>query len=136
MTSTRVAFVIILGASLFLDSPSIAEETKETSKLQGPPGVTYKGGDGHDCKQAVIIKGAKGEAQEVEAEAKWLESRYPGYTKFKQRTTGNFSVGATGTTIGPMYDLITITTAEGQDNTVCFGFKPPKTMFKPAESTH
>ena len=113
------------GHRALRDAP--AKDPGSTPAVKAPPGVAYKGGDGRDRNHAVIIKGAGSEAVEAEAELKWLESQ--------QQSTGDFSVGPKGTTFGPMFDVITITTGDGQEKTVYFGFKPPKMMFKPATST-
>ena len=132
----RTIFALVVAITLATSSGhmAIGKEPKSTPDVKAPPGVAYKGGDGSDCKHAVIIKGAGSEAQETEAETKWLEAHYPGYTKVKQQVTGDFSVGAKGTTMGPVHDVVTITTAAGEQKTVCFGFKPEKMYFKPAAS--
>ena len=99
-----------------------AKSKKSEPEVVGPPGVTYKGGDGHDCKHAVIIKGANGESVEAEAEAKWLEARYPGYKKVKQQVTGGISFSASGGSVSSLMEQVFITTADGKDKTICFGF--------------
>ena len=78
--------------------------------IAGPRGVTYHGGDGSDCKHAVIVKGADGETRLSEAQAAWLAARYPGYTKVKAEATDS----------KPPETMITIKTADGQEKAVCF----------------
>jgi len=123
VTMNRVVIgVVILTVGLMLASVSQAKPKKSSSAVEGPPGVTYKGGDGHDCKHAVIIHGAKGETVEAEAESKWLEFQYPGYKKVKQQVTGGISLGSGGGSVDSLMEQVFITTADGQEKTICFGF--------------
>ena len=114
--------LVILTAGLMLASIAQAKSKKSSPAVEGPPGVTYKGGDGHDCKHAVIIHGAKGEAVEAEAESKWLEAQFPGYKKIKQQVTGGISFGSKGGSVDSLMEQVFITTTEGQEKTICFGF--------------
>jgi hypothetical protein len=122
MKRCLLVLTLVFAVGLGLEGVTHAKSSKSAPNVQGPPGVTYKGGDGRDCKHAVIIKGSQGEAMDAEAEAKWLEARYPGYKKVKQQVTGGFGVGAKGSSIDSLNEQIFITTADGQEKTVCFGF--------------
>ena len=129
-----------IGASLCLALPPLVL-AKPATKPEPPPGVSYKGGDGSDCQHAVIIKGASDEAQIVDAKKRWLEWRYPGHTKVKETTSGDcsgrfaFSTTAEGTKLGPIHEVMTVTTVDGHEKTVWFDFKPPMFMLKPAASS-
>jgi len=104
-----VGFILVVTVALLGAGRCVAAK----QRVAGPPGVTYSGGDGSDCKNAVIIKGADGELREAEAEAAWLAAHDHGYTKVKAEAKGQNTV-------------ITIRTSGGAEKAVCFGFKPEK----------
>ena len=78
MNRAGTIVALIITVVLFSGYTVGAKSSKSAPEVQGPPVVTYQGGDGRDCKHAVIVKGANDHAIEAEAEIKWLETRYPG----------------------------------------------------------
>jgi hypothetical protein len=66
---------------------------------------TYAGGDGSSLEHAVVINGAKGESDGVQAEYVWLRRHYPTHRLLRQAVK---SVG------GRMYDQMDLATPEGE----------------------
>ena len=75
------------------------------------------GGDGSSCQQAVVIANAKYRETGLMAEKLWLDQKYPGCKDTKQSAMNS---------VGKHYDLVELTTADGQslkvyfDTTECF----------------
>jgi hypothetical protein len=73
--------------------------------------ISYSGGDGSSCQQAVIIDDAKFRESGFLKERTWLARQYPGYRETSQSTT----------TLGNKhYDVIQVTTVDGQATKVYF----------------
>lgn len=73
-------------------------------------GISYEGGDGSSCQNAIAIVGAKGEADGVASEYTWIKSHYPG-ARLEQQALTECS--------GAPADKMSIVTAEGA-NVVLF----------------
>jgi hypothetical protein len=75
------------------------------------------GGDGSSCQQAVVITNAKYRETGLMAEKLWLDRKYPGSRETRQSALNS---------AGKHYDLVEVTTADGQaakvyfDTTECF----------------
>ena len=75
------------------------------------------GGDGSSCQQAVVINNARYRETALVAEKLWLDQKYPGRKDTKQSAMNS---------VGKHYDLVELTTADGQslkvyfDTTECF----------------
>jgi hypothetical protein len=75
------------------------------------------GGDGSSRQQAVVIANAKYMEAAMVAEKLWLDQKYPGRHETKQSALSS---------VGKHYDLVELTTGEGQalkvyfDTTDCF----------------
>jgi hypothetical protein len=74
-------------------------------------GISYAGGDGSNFETAVIIQGAADEMVGVRAEQVWLALKYPAY-QFQQQSLQEHQ--------GKNYDVIDITTRDGQQRQVYF----------------
>jgi hypothetical protein len=92
----------------------------QTTSTTSPP--VCVGGDGSSCQQAVVINNAKYIETAMLAERLWLDQKYPGRRETKQSALNS---------VGKHYDLIELTTADGQalkvyfDTSECFP-KPTK----------
>jgi hypothetical protein len=64
-------------ALLSLTTLACATGSQSGGAAGGPSHVTYGGGDGTSCAQAVVIKGAS-DFEGVGAEYAWIRSHYPG----------------------------------------------------------
>lgn len=73
--------------------------------------VRYEGGDGLTCESRVVIRGATGEHQGVDAEYVWLRRKYPGHKMNGQALTECEEHPT---------DKMSITTADGRDVDVHF----------------
>lgn len=72
--------------------------------------VTFSGGDGTSCDDAVVVVGAANEREGVKAEYEWIARKYPGFKRGGQGM-GNCKFIA---------DVIDITTASGEAKRVYF----------------
>ena len=81
---TRPAILFVMLAAVFSHGcaagPKPASEptcdvTQETLNQ-----ISYAGGTGRGYEDAVIVRGARCMRQAVEAERRWLDEHYPGYT--------------------------------------------------------
>lgn len=73
--------------------------------------LTYSGGDGSSCRQAVILSNAKCREAAVLGERMWLELKYPGHCR-----TGESVVRSADR----QFDLVELRTAEGRALRVYF----------------
>jgi hypothetical protein len=73
--------------------------------------ITYGGGDGTSCEQAIIVQGAHGEADGVHSEYDWLKAHYPGYRMIRQAE----ELGKRKT-----YDRLDFADKDGKSHSVCF----------------
>ena len=71
----------------------------------------YRGGDGSSQEKAVVIKGMANEQAGVAAEYRWIQERFPGYSRKRQ------SLQTSG---GKAYDVIEFRSSDGQIHTVYF----------------
>jgi hypothetical protein len=92
LLTTLVAFASLLAVPL-------PAEVKKEPPAKAAGHVKYEGGDGSSLEKAVIIKGAKGEEEGVNAEYAWLAKKHPGYKMHEQSLLGEK---------GRKYDVITI----------------------------
>jgi hypothetical protein len=69
------------------------------------------GGDGSSCRQAVVINNAKYIETAMVVEKLWLDQKYPGRRETNQSTLSS---------VGKHYDMIELTTADGQPLKVYF----------------
>ncbi len=112
MGGTRVAALVAVtllsigcAAQRSLGSPKAASSTLDDNA------ITYEGGDGLSCENAVLIRGASDNFAGVHAEYVWLRKHYPGYKRQKQAHTKPAE---------RHYDELTIKKADGSTITVCF----------------
>ncbi|REJ73510.1 MAG: hypothetical protein DWQ36_06880 [Acidobacteria bacterium] len=97
---------------------SIGSEPPPSVLAPGP--VTYEGGDGSSCDQAVVIRGARSTLEGIAAERAWLRQKHPGHRFVEQGVVPASEPGLRS------YDLITIQTpprsagGEWKQRTVCF----------------
>jgi hypothetical protein len=75
------------------------------------PHIGFSGGDGSSCGQAVVITGAKREAEGVRAQRWWIFTKNIGSKVLKQ-TLSNEN--------GRDFETLEITTADGTRKRVCF----------------
>ncbi|HWX19121.1 MAG TPA: hypothetical protein VN578_04345 [Candidatus Binatia bacterium] len=82
-----------------------------------PQPLVCAGGDGSSCQQAVVIMNATYRETGLLAEKVWLDRKYPGSRETRKSTLSS---------AGKHYDLVELTTADGQaarvyfDTTECF----------------
>ena len=69
------------------------------------------GGDGSSRQQAVVINNARYRETALVAEKLWLDQKYPGRKDTKQSAMNS---------VGKHYDLVELTTADGQSLKVYF----------------
>ncbi len=89
--------------------PPAAQATPASEPETGE--VTYSGGDGSSREQAVVIRGAKGEADGVKAEYTWLRRRFSAHRVLRQ---------AVVSLNGRVYDQMDIATSDGNRQSVFF----------------
>jgi hypothetical protein len=105
-------FVLLFAGGGCATSTAGAGRTSSAATAAAPPaGITYAGGDGHDCASRVIIRGAAGELDGVGAEYDWLAHKYPGYKRRMQSLTK---------CDGQPADKLGVETADGQSVDVTF----------------
>jgi hypothetical protein len=96
------------------EAPSGDPPPRTSAPEENPPpdpaGLSFSGGDGTSCDQAVVVH-APNEATGVPAEYDWLERHFPGYQRKQQALIQCGSRPA---------DQLSITTADGQDLEVFF----------------
>lgn len=73
--------------------------------------LVFMGGDGSSCQQAVVINEARYRETGMVAERLWLERKYPGHRDARSKDL---------TLAGKHYDLVELTTADGQPVKVYF----------------
>jgi hypothetical protein len=73
--------------------------------------ITYAGGDGSCCQQAVVINNATYRETGRMAERVWLEQKYPGHQETKESDLNS---------AGRHYDVVDVATAQGQVAKVYF----------------
>ena len=104
------ALCLFLLVASFMGAMGCATAPAKPVTVEAPPGVTFEGGDGLDCKRRVVIKGADFQSG-IAAEYAWLAAHYPG---FKRR----------GQTLdecdGKNADRLDITTADGKQLSIYF----------------
>jgi hypothetical protein len=112
----KITGIVGLVVAIALSPTSRAEDPSQSPAIPadavvGPPGVSYAGGNGLDCAQAVRINGAGETMRGIAAERAWLRSRYPGYIFHRQslRPGDNTS-----------FDVIEIETKEKRRLSICF----------------
>ena len=71
----------------------------------------FSGGDGSTAEQAVVIAGASGEKNGIQAEYVWLHERYPGY-RLRNQFLRNEN--------GKLYDEMRIVTKDDKPHTIFF----------------
>ena len=117
---TLVATLALLGACASAPTATREPEGSEPPQEQGAAApqmperlahINYTGGDGSSCAAAVVIHGAANTPEGIGAENVWILWRYPGAQK-----TGQSLVQEDG----GLFDLIEVTTAEGEEVEVCF----------------
>lgn len=79
--------------------------------LATSPPVGYVGGDGSSCQQAVVITNAKFSETGLLAEKMWLDRKFP-----TRREINHSALNSAGR----HYDLVELTTADGQATRVYF----------------
>jgi hypothetical protein len=87
-----------------------ASAPRETASSAGG-GISYQGGSGLSCQEAIVVVGAQGESDGVASEYAWIERHYPG-SSFKQQWL--IECG------GAAADQMEIVTADGKDVVLFF----------------
>lgn len=82
----------------------------ETASSAGG-GITYQGGSGLSCQEAIAVVGAQGERDGVASEYDWIKQHYPG-SSFKHQAL--IECG------GAAADQMEIVTADGKDVVLFF----------------
>ena len=82
-------------------------------QMLSPPSqpLVCLGGDGSSCQQAVVISNARYIETAMVAEKLWLDRKYPGRKETNQSALNS---------VGKHYDLVELTTADGQPLKVYF----------------
>ena len=115
MKTTHICFALLLSlapTSVLVAEPAVEMESPAKEKKPLKIGkITFEGGDGSSIEQAVVIKGAKGEMEGVEAESKWVKKMHQDWTKGGQALMSKD---------GKSYDKIEYTTAKGETKTLYF----------------
>lgn len=97
---------------MLMAAPPVQKESPAKEKKPLKMGkITFEGGDGSSIEQAIVIKGAKGEMEGVEAESKWVKKMHRDWTKGKQTLLEKD---------GKHYDKIDYTTDKGETHTLYF----------------
>jgi len=76
-----------------------------------PQALTFSGGDGSSCQQAVVINQIRYRETGRVAEKVWVDRKYPGHAATR---ASDLSLA------GKHYDLVELTTADGQTVKVYF----------------
>ena len=90
---------------------SDAAKPDENGVTRSSGGVTYAGGDGSSFETAIVVRGARGGADGVDAEYGWLRQHYPGYRMNRQSLTSHEK---------KWYDILHVTTGDGKESTFYF----------------
>jgi hypothetical protein len=104
-----MASPLLSRATDYSQSPAIP--TTSAVVVGAPPGVTYSGGDGLDCAQAVKINGAIETTRGIAAEKAWLRARYPGVVFHRQTLRHSNDTS---------FDVLDIETKEHKRLSICF----------------
>jgi hypothetical protein len=108
MKLSQISAVLLMATSV---SVAVAQTPpKDQAPVEGPPGVTYSGGDGASCDAAVKIH-ARDTGRGIAAEKAWVSARYPNF-KLRGQSLRSKS--------GLSFDVIEITTATGENKSICF----------------
>jgi len=112
MSVVAAALLLACGARPEPASPAseAASGPGETASATGG-GISYQGGSGLSCKEAIVVVGAQGEADGVASEYDWIKQHYPG-SSFKQQAL--IECG------GAAADQMEIVTADGKDVVLFF----------------
>jgi len=113
---TGAAAMSLIAWSMLASVQASPSQTPTQNQTAPPPAssgrsITYGGGDGTTCDRAIVVQGAHGEEDGVQAEYDWLTSHYPGYKMDKQAEV----IGK-----GKMYDLLNFADKDGKPHSVCF----------------
>jgi hypothetical protein len=103
----RLAFALLLIGGL-PPQPGDAAEPKLPPALAH---ISYGGGDGSSCEQAVVIRDARNTREGAAAEQAWLVASYPG-AQIKQQ-----ALSQEGKTV---FDRFTLAAPGGGERQVCF----------------
>ncbi len=106
MARSAVLFAVFMAGS---SAPVLAEVMTETIMLADAE-ISFEGGDGSSFVQAVIVKGATGEADGVQSEYAWLAKHRPGWKVVSQALRGDN---------GKFYDVIRVTN-DGKSEKIYF----------------
>ncbi len=87
------------------------KEARGGKTEKGPGGITFAGGSGDSIEDAVIVQGAKGEPDGVDAEYFWLKKHYP---TARREGQGVLTQG------GRHYDRLDLTLPDGTKKSVYF----------------
>jgi hypothetical protein len=100
---TALAFIVGAASADPLPAPQI---------LPTPAAhIQFRGGDGADCTQAIVIDGARHESEGIRAERWWVYSKNPGSRIASQSVSE---------TEGRALEMIEILTADGGSRAICF----------------
>jgi len=108
---TRTVALGMLTLAMFACRSAAPQDDADPFASASTADVTFAGGHGASCEDAVIVKGAKNETEGVKAEYEWIAREYPGYQRGSQSLGDCSGTGA---------DVIEITTREGQKLRVYF----------------
>jgi hypothetical protein len=98
-------WIVLVAAVAGCASPNPPQPAAPATTQSTSQAPTYAGGDGSSLEHAVVINGAKGESDGVQAEYVWLRRHYPTHRLLRQAVK---SVG------GRMYDQMDMATPEGE----------------------
>ena len=108
---TIVLFVLLLYVA---GSSASAAPTKCDVHANLPKSlshITFKGGQGEGCEDAVVIENAKSTVEGVAAEKVWIKTCYP---------SAHIKTNAVGHKEGRAYDVVEITTENNLTKQLCF----------------
>ena len=108
-----LAVVLLLVAAMTVTMVQ-AGETLDPAQPALPKSlrhISFAGGDGSSCEQAVVIKKAANQFEGVSAEKAWIAWKYPGAKSKGQAVSGGKN---------KTFESFELQTAAGESKTVCF----------------
>ena len=109
--SIPLSFLVATATATSPASSASSPASTSPSSTKPTSSITYGGGDGSTCEQAIVIQGAKGEPDGVASEYAWLKSHFPGYKMSRQAEINNS---------GKMFDQLDFADRDGKPHSICF----------------
>jgi hypothetical protein len=107
---TNRLLIVLLLVSVVGCTTSQPSDSENPVAAASTAKVSFAGGHGADCADAVVIRGAKNESEGVKAEYEWIAREYPGSTRAGQGM-GNCKT---------IMDVVDITTSDGSKKRIYF----------------